>query len=692
MTEHCKSDQEFLDKFSEIMEANLHNENFGVSELADAMGMSRSNLHRKVSKISKVSASQFIREYRLQQAIEMLREESYSVSEVSYKVGFGSAAYFTKCFHDYYGITPGDVLRGLRADEEKTPQEYRNEALIQKKSAKKRWAAIVSAVLLMAAIVLIVWVVVKLFSKNNDKKSIAVLPFVNDSADTTNVYFVNGIMEGITERLSAIKDLRVVSRSSVELYRNRTDISIRQIARELKVDYLVEGSCQKLGDQIKLSVQLIEGKTDNHLFSQSYTRRLGDIFKLQRDIALSVASKINAKITPEEKIQIEEKPTENIASYNYYLQAQNLSKVVKNTNWQLYKVEETLYKKAIQLDSTYADPWVHLGWIYAVYHGDLDSAMILVDRALQCDSTKAKAMGLKGWILKSKGRYKESEQYLKLAIKYNPNALDGYHQLAVLCYFLPEYAKSIEYELIALKIEGNTTGVPHCLNSLRNYLTLYGLYEEALKFAQIQIENYNDSLGYYECVTIQNISKGDYAAAYRSSQGVDRWANGGNWWRPFTVTVYQKNFKKALELPEKATKDLEEKGQKMNPFWVFGYVYKKTSDNEKADYHFDGFIKWALDDLKKKDDENVWEGYYQLMAAYSAKGDKTKAMEYFRKMKTCVIFPIYPLYLFNLKTYPTYETIRNETEVQEFISENEAGLKAECIKIQKMLDNYWAEL
>lgn len=102
---------DFIHKIAGIIEGNLSNENFGVSELANEIGMSRSNLLRKIKKATNLSASQFIRQIRLKNAMEMLRENDITVSEVSYEVGFGSTSYFVKCFHDHYGYPPGEVTK-----------------------------------------------------------------------------------------------------------------------------------------------------------------------------------------------------------------------------------------------------------------------------------------------------------------------------------------------------------------------------------------------------------------------------------------------------------------------------------------------------------------------------------------------------------------------------------------------------
>ena len=132
-------ENDFLRKAAEIIEKNISNDQFGVSELSRELGMSRSNLLRKVKKLTKLSASQFIRQVRLQHGMEMLRQGSFNVSEISYKVGFSSTSYFIKCFRDHYGYPPGEV--GKRDFDESEPTQTSH-------SKKKRIIAILGATLI----------------------------------------------------------------------------------------------------------------------------------------------------------------------------------------------------------------------------------------------------------------------------------------------------------------------------------------------------------------------------------------------------------------------------------------------------------------------------------------------------------------------------------------------------------------
>ncbi len=123
MYDSHSTENDFISKISDIIEENLSNEQFGVSELAREVGMSRSNLLRKIKKLRKISVSQFIREVRLMNAMEMLKQTSLTVSEVTYKVGFGSTSYFIKCFHDHYGYPPGEVGKRISGQDSRSVEE-----------------------------------------------------------------------------------------------------------------------------------------------------------------------------------------------------------------------------------------------------------------------------------------------------------------------------------------------------------------------------------------------------------------------------------------------------------------------------------------------------------------------------------------------------------------------------------------
>jgi AraC-like DNA-binding protein len=182
--------KEFIQKLTNIVEANLENEKFGPEELAKETGMSHSNLNRKLKTISNQNASLFIREVRLKKARELLLNEDTTVAEISYRVGFGSPTYFNKCFHEYFGYAPGEMRNHKQ---EELPAEQPVKAISKKKNRTKILIGI--AVLLVVLISSTYFLIKSILNENIKDKSIAVLPFKYLSNDTLNQYLADGIMD-----------------------------------------------------------------------------------------------------------------------------------------------------------------------------------------------------------------------------------------------------------------------------------------------------------------------------------------------------------------------------------------------------------------------------------------------------------------------------------------------------------------
>ncbi len=271
MAESLPPDQAFIRKQYEIILANLENENFGVKELAQNSGVSIYSLNRRLHSINKKTGTQFIREVRLQKALELLQRGEVTASQVAYKVGFSSPAYFSTCFHEYFGYPPGKIKKeGLNGHEESlhTPvtPDRKLRATIQ-----RTFLPVFSGILLLSVLFYIIY---KISSghyqgkggkqETYTEKSIAVLPFENLSDNLPDQYFIDGVMDEIFINLSKIHDLRVVSRTSVEQFRN-IEKSIPEIAKKLNVNFIVEGTGQKYGNTLRLRVKLIEASSDRQI-------------------------------------------------------------------------------------------------------------------------------------------------------------------------------------------------------------------------------------------------------------------------------------------------------------------------------------------------------------------------------------------------------------------------------------------
>ncbi len=156
------------------------------------------------------------------------------------------------------------------------------------------------------------------------EKTIAVLPFENLSSDKENAFFADGVQDQILTDLSRIADLRVTSRTSVMRYRGTADRSLREIAQALGVIYVLEGTVQRSGNKVRVTAQLIDTRTDAHLWAEKYDRDLSDVFGIQSEVATAIAGQLKAKLTPSERAAIEERPTSDLAAYDLYLRANAL--------------------------------------------------------------------------------------------------------------------------------------------------------------------------------------------------------------------------------------------------------------------------------------------------------------------------------------------------------------------------------
>lgn len=184
------------------------------------------------------------------------------------------------------------------------------------------------------------------------EKSVAVLPFENLSEDKANAYFADGIQDEILTNLAKIADLRVISRTSVMQYRSGTPRNLREIGKQLGVAHLLEGSVQRADKIVRVNAQLIDARTDAHVWAQTYDGDLANVFAIQSEIAQAIASQLQAKLAPAEKVRLETKPTENSEAYLLYLQANELTRVAASK--QDAFDADSLYDEAIKLDPKFA--------------------------------------------------------------------------------------------------------------------------------------------------------------------------------------------------------------------------------------------------------------------------------------------------------------------------------------------------
>src|SRR5437867_4906995 len=204
-------------------------------------------------------------------------------------------------------------------------------------------------------------------SAHKIEKSIAVLPFESLSDEKANAYFADGIQDDVLTNLSKIGDLKVISRTSVMPYRGKTS-NVREIGKALGVATVLEGSVRRIGNRVRVNVQLINADTDEHLWAEDYDRDLTDVFAIQTDLAQKIVRELQAKLSPTEKAQIERKPTENSEAYFAFLQAHDLSTRPDKLRPAIERAEQ-LYEQATRLDPNFARAFAGLAWVHDwMYH------------------------------------------------------------------------------------------------------------------------------------------------------------------------------------------------------------------------------------------------------------------------------------------------------------------------------------
>src|SRR3989440_5251985 len=237
-------------------------------------------------------------------------------------------------------------IANLCADQVGNPQLPKKFQALKKRSARLRWAAMTAALVVLAGIVAGIASRYRVRSTvAAPEKSIAVLPFENLSGDKENAFFTDGVQDEILANLAKVADLKVISRTSVMLYNSGNPRNLREIGQQLGVAHVLEGSVQRAANRVRVMAQLIDARTDTHLWAQTYDRDLADVFAIQSEIAQKIADELQAKLSPKEKSAISDRPTSDLAAYDIYLRAKEL---IYDSDVNPNHQRETLFK-SVQL-------------------------------------------------------------------------------------------------------------------------------------------------------------------------------------------------------------------------------------------------------------------------------------------------------------------------------------------------------
>jgi len=370
------------------------------------------------------------------------------------------------------------AIVNLYADQVGNPQLPKTFQALKKHTARVRWATTAAVLLALAAIVAGIVVFSRYRFRSTlaaPEKSIAVLPFENLSEEKENAFFADGVQDEILTDLAKIADLKVISRTSVMQYKNGISRNLREIGEQLGVAHVLEGSVQRAGGRVRVSAQLIDARTDAHLWAEHYDRPLDDVFAIQSEVAQAIADQLNAKLSPAEKAAIKERPTGDLVAYDLYLRAEALRAATSfNARLKENLLEATrLLEQAIARDPTFFLAYcrlaeahdliyffgsdhtparlalastaiqtalrlrpgsgeAHLTLAAHLYrgYGDYEHALdelTLAQRALPNDPL---VFELTGFIARRQGRWEESTTDLKRALELDPRNLFFLQQLS----------------------------------------------------------------------------------------------------------------------------------------------------------------------------------------------------------------------------------------------------------------------
>ena len=415
-----------------------------------------------------------------------------------------------------------------------------------------------------------------------DRRRIAILPFANVSPDPADEYFADGLTEELIDRLSQVRELEVIARTSVMSYKKK-EKRAAEIARELNVGSIVEGSVRKAGNKIRVTAQLINGATEGHLWSSRYDKGLDDIFAVQGDIAAQVTDALKIQLLPHEKEAIEKRTTENTEAHTLYLKGRHHWN--QRSPVSLRQAKE-YFEKAVEIDPEFSLAYVGLAdsYLVSVDQGLLEPSEAnprigsLLSTALELSPTLAEAHASRAILLQSEWHWYDAEIEYKRAIELNPNYATTHHWYSILLGILGRIEEALDQIYIALRLDPLS---PMVNTNVGIRLAEAGRFEEA-------IEQFRKALALEPGF---GVARGHLGATYIGKSDYDEGIAefkkamellGGNPW-PKAMLAYAYALKGDLTNAQNLLGELEEASMTgFVPDALFATIYFGLGDKDKA--------------------------------------------------------------------------------------------------------------
>jgi TolB-like protein/Tfp pilus assembly protein PilF len=535
------------------------------------------------------------------------------------------------------------------------------------------------------------------------EKSIAVLPFINDSPSDSNKYFINGIMEEVLNNLMKIKDFRVLSRTSTDQYKGPDRPTMPEIAKKLGVNYIVEGSGQKFGNIFILRIQLIAAKNkEKHLWAERYEQEIKevkDFIGIQSQIAHAIASELQAVITPEEKLLIKKTSTTNLTAYDFYQRGrEEYVKYSTTGDREALKKAENLYHEALKYDSTFAQAYIGLATIYKIKHywsdyfskDFMDSVLILTNIALSYDNQSAEAYTIRGAYYSEIGKPELTLKEIDKAIKLNPNDWSSY--LIKAQNSGNDLIKGIENYFKVLSLNRGSE-LPGYLRSISQLFLAAGFIDKAKYYLQEALKLDDDSLTYYLNLCSIETWSGDHIKGLEYAKkiyAVDS-TNMDNLHLLGHLYMFLHQYEESLNYFKKYIESLRAKGNlNLLDMESLGFAYWQIGNKEEAESYFNREIDYCNKAINLGRSFGNIGAYYELADIYAIKGEKDKAFKNLRifwQKQELVAITEQVIYVHILKNDPMFDNIRNEPEFQQIVRDVDAKCQAEHERVRKWLED-----
>jgi TolB-like protein/Tfp pilus assembly protein PilF len=467
-------------------------------------------------------------------------------------------------------------------------------------------------------------------------KSIAVLPFENLSRDPNNAYFAEGIQEEILTRLSKIADLKVISRNSTQKYKSAPD-DLGDVARQLGVANILEGSVQKIANAVHVNVQLIRAATDDHLWAESYNRTLNDVFGVEGEVANAIADQLNAKLTGAEQKAVAEKPTQNAAAYDAYLRG--LAIEHNNYSYDAYLQADHDYQRAVELDPNFGLAWGRMAILRSFLNFNAidlntytaDSVKQAADRAMALAPDAGES-----WIAQGSYHYRVARDLEGALAAYEearkrlPNSAMVYESMAFVQRRLGRWQEAEMSYKKALDLDPLDVQL---LSSVGNEFYLYlRRFDDAVAYMDRALQVAPEAAGEHanKAVALQAAGRIDQARqelALVPDDVLDDWVIATR----ATQAMYERRFSDAINIVERKINSLAP-NQPLDSFSKsflvqMGQCQEWLGQHEAARHTFERAVR----KIKPRPDTVVQpdaNGTPSLLAqAYAGLGDKEKALQ-----------------------------------------------------------------